>query len=208
MSRARIVELVQWWGWRRIVGGTTTVVAVVLVVYFAVRVDPPPVEDSIPLATNTSAVAVSPNDVMQSITVHVAGEVQHPGVYTLPSGSRVIDAVEAAGGVTGKAHTDAINLAAPLVDAVQVVVPRKGARVTRPPNQSSSPAAVAGSTLVNVNSASASELDDLPGVGPATAKAIVDTRAAKGPFAAAEDLLDVPGIGPAKLAQIRPLITW
>lgn len=208
MSRARIVELVQWWGWRRILGGTATAVAVALVVYFAVRVDPPPVEESIPLAAQSSVVSVSANDASSSLTVHVAGEVLHPGVYSLPSGSRVVDAVEAAGGVTARAHTDAINLAAPLIDSVQVVVPRKGARVVRPSDRSSSPVTITTSTLVNVNSASVSELDDLPGVGPATAQAIVDTRATKGPFAAAEDLLDVPGIGPAKLAQIRPLITW
>jgi len=87
-------------------------------------------------------------------------------------------------------------------------VPRKGSRVTRKPDQPTNGVAASGNALVNVNTASASELDELPGVGPATAKAIVDTRASKGPYGSAEDLLDVPGIGPAKLAQIRPLITW
>lgn len=131
-----------------------------------------------------------------------------PGVYSLPGGSRVIDAVNAAGGVTTKAYTDAINLAAPLVDAVQVIVPRKGSPATQRPADSLGTKAPESNSLVNVNSATASELDELPGVGPATAKAIVETRLAKGPFTSADDLLDVPGIGPAKLAQMRPLITW
>ena len=182
--------------------------ALALVVYFAVRVEPPPIEDSIPLSTASTASAALPTEQPLVLAVHVGGEVLRPGVYSLPSGSRVVDAVEAAGGVTSRAHTDAINLAAPLVDAMQVIVPRKGARVTRQPDQSSTAVTPGNSSLVNINSALASELDELPGVGPATAKAIVDTRSSKGPFGSAEDLLDVPGIGPAKLSQIRPLITW
>lgn len=208
MSRARIFELARWWGWKRIVGGTAAAFTLALVVYLAVRVEPPPIEDTIPMSGVTSPPSPSLSSTPLVLTVHVGGEVLRPGVYSLPSGARVVDAVDAAGGVTAKAHTDSINLAAPLVDAMQVIVPRKGARVARRPDQPSTAATTAGSSLVNINSASASELDELPGVGPATAKAIVDTRSSKGPYGSAEDLLDVPGIGPAKLAQIRPLITW
>ena len=207
MATARIVELAQWWGWKRSVGGAVGAIGFALLVYFAVRVEPPPVEESIPMSTTMSP-AVSSAVTSHVLTVHVGGEVVHPGVYSLPSGSRVVDAVSAAGGVTARAHTDAINLAAPLVDAIQIIVPRKGSRVAQQPVASPGAQASASSGLVNVNSASASELDELPGVGPTTAKAIVETRLAKGPFASADDLLDVPGIGPAKLAQIRPLITW
>ena len=203
MADARVIELLRWWGWRRVVGGLVGALGVALVVYFAVRVEPPPVEESIPMPVVTSSAVES-----SVITVHVGGEVLHPGVYSLPSGSRVVDAVTAAGGVTAKAYTDAINLAAPLVDAVQVIVPRKGSPVARGVSGPVGSQEPEGSALVNINTASASALDGLPGVGPATAKAIVETRSSKGPFASADDLLDVPGIGPAKLAQIRPLITW
>ena len=208
MSRARIFELAHWWGWRRIVGGAAVALVVALVVYFAVRVEPPPIEDTIPMSGST-VISPMPSSIAAFVlTVHVGGEVVHPGVYSLPAGSRVVDAVEAAGGVTSKAHTDAINLAAPLVDSEQVIVPRKGSRVTRKLERQTDGVATSGNALVNVNTASVSELDGLPGVGPATAKAIVDMRASKGQYGSAEDLLDVPGIGPAKLAQIRPLITW
>jgi competence protein ComEA len=110
--------------------------------------------------------------------------------------------------VTGKAELDAINLAAPLVDAVQVLVPRKGSTPRRQPSGLVSPASPAGSPLVNINTASLAELDALPGVGPSTAKAILETREKRGSFSSVDDLLDVPGIGPAKLAQIRDLVTW
>ena len=203
MSLTRIIELVQWWGWKRAVGGVVSAVGVAVVVYFAVRVEPPPVEELIPMPTITSPAVES-----VVLKVHVGGEVLRPGVYSLPRGSRVVDAVSAAGGLTAKAHADGINLAAPLVDAVQVIVPRKGAAVVVRPVTTPGAKVPANSGLVNVNSATASELDELPGVGPTTANAIVETRLSKGPFASADDLLDVPGIGPSKLAQIRPLITW
>lgn len=203
MSLTRIIELVRWWGLKRAVGGVVSAVGVAVVVYFAVRVEPPPVEDLIPMPTITSPAVES-----VVLKVHVGGEVLRPGVYSLPRGSRVVDAVSAAGGLTAKAHADGINLAAPLVDAVQVIVPRKGAAVVARPVTTPGAKVPATSGLVNVNSATASELDELPGVGPTTAKAIVETRLSKGPFGSADDLLDVPGIGPAKLAQIRPLITW
>jgi competence protein ComEA len=200
---ARIVDLVKWWGWRRAAGGAVGAIGIALIVYFAVRVEPPPIEESIPMPIVSSSLVGS-----LVLTVHVGGEVNQPGVYSLPSGSRVVDAVTAAGGVTAKAHTDSINLAAPLADAVQVIVPRKGSPAAQQHIDSLTVKAPVSSSLININSATAKELDVLPGVGPATSKAIVETRVAQGPFASAEDLLDVPGIGPAKLAQIRPLITW
>ena len=203
----RVLELLRWWGWKRALGGLFGALGIALVVYFAVRVEPPPVEQSIPMPLSLSTSTPSTFGSLV-LTVHVGGEVMHPGVYSLPGGSRVVDAVTAAGGVTTKAYTDAINLAAPLVDSVQVIVPRKGSVVAQRTAEPAGPQEPTGRSLVNINTASASALDELPGVGPATAKAIVETRSSKGPFATADDLLDVPGIGPAKLAQIRPLITW
>ena len=173
MVLARLVAVVQWWGIRRVASAALGVVGVSAVVYWAVRVEPPPVESSIP-----SAATVAPVVSLVAITVHVGGEVVNPGVYSLPPGARVVDAVTAAGGVTGKAELDAINLAAPLVDAVQVLVPRKGSTPRRQPSGLVSPVGPAGSPLVNINTASL------------------------------DDLLDVPGIGPAKLAQVRDLVTW
>lgn len=173
-----------------------------VVITWAVRVEPPPVESTIPLATSLAPTPSGP------LTVHVGGEVNAPGVYTLPAGSRIVDAVLAAGGATLKAETDAINMASPLVDAMQVLVPRSGTGAGPRRASTTLPAPPVGPKLINVNTATITELDGLPGVGPATAKAIVETRERNGYYQSADDLLDVPGIGPSKLAQIRALITW
>jgi competence protein ComEA len=131
------------------------------------------------------------------IVVHVAGAVAEPGLVELSQGARVADAIAAAGGMTDDALETAINLAAPVDDGVQVVVPVAGEFVV----------GVAGSGTgdgrVYVNRASESELDALPGVGPVLAAEIVAHRDIHGPFAVVEDLLDVPGIGEAKLASMR-----
>lgn len=134
------------------------------------------------------------------IWVHVAGAVAAPGVYPLPEGSRAIDAVEAAGGLAPDADPDAVNLAAEVADGSQVRVPAQG---------EAAPAAQAGASSfkVNVNQAGTDELQTLPGVGLATAEAIVRERQENGPFASPEDLVRVPGIGEKKLARIIGLVT-
>lgn len=132
------------------------------------------------------------------LLVHVAGEVQHPGVVRLERGARVVDAIEAAGGATRSAVLAGINLAAPLIDGSQIIVP--SILDYRPVPGSS------GDGLVPVNTASSVELETLPGVGPVMAGRIVSHREQNGPFAEFEDLLDVPGIGEATLARLRPLI--
>jgi competence protein ComEA len=149
-----------------------------------------------------------------NIVVHVAGEVNKPGVYTLPNSARMIDAVTAAGGATARADLEVINLATPLIDSSQIYVPAKGvaARPTfvRPQpgvngvaSATNSPSAIG---VVNINRASVTELDALPGVGPSTAQSIVDYRSANGPFGSPEDLLNVKGIGPAKFEAMRKLV--
>jgi competence protein ComEA len=130
------------------------------------------------------------------LLVHVAGEVHRPGVVRLAPGTRVVDAIEAAGGATRSAVLAGINLAAPLIDGSQIIVPsaldqRSGS---------------SGDGLVHVNTASTVELETLPGVGPVMAGRIVSHREQHGQFAVLEDLLDVPGIGEATLARLRPLI--
>jgi competence protein ComEA len=132
--------------------------------------------------------------------VHVAGAVVHPGVQRLPGDARVGDAIVAAGGARPDADTDAINLAAKVSDGDRVYVPRRGEIV--PPAASgagmSGPAAV-----LDLNAATADQLDALPGIGPATAQAIVQYRTEHGRFRSVDGLLAVRGIGPSKLAAIR-----
>ncbi len=142
------------------------------------------------------------------VTVHVAGSVLTPGVYELDSGARVHEAIDQAGGITVDADVDTLNLAAPLADGSRIYVPAvgeevlAGALIDVPP--------VAGAVEagpIDVNQATAAELDGLPGVGPATSMAIVTERQRNGPFLSVDDLERVPGIGPAKLASIRDLVT-
>lgn len=138
------------------------------------------------------------------LVVHVAGSVVAPGVYELVSGSRVVDALSAAGGPLARAATDAVNLASRLDDGQKVYLPAIGEAVV----ESSLSADDTTSPIVDVNAATAEQLDRLPGVGPSTAAAIISRREEIGRFAAEEDLLSVPGIGPAKIAAWRGLITF
>ena len=137
-----------------------------------------------------------------AVVVHVIGRVRRPGVVTLPFGSRVIDAVTAAGGLRPGATSGDLNLARVLVDGEQVIV-------GRPP--ASAPDASAGASaspdgLLNLNTATATDLEALPGVGPVLAGRIVAWRDANGPFPSVEILGEVSGIGDALLAQLRPLV--
>ena len=214
----RLIVQIRWFGVRRVV--TSALAAFVLAVgaWWVVRVPPAPVESGISF-TGTSLVRdqSSSSDAAAlalNIVVHVAGEVNKPGVYTLPNSARMIDAVTAAGGATTHADLEVINLATPLIDSSQIYVPAKGvaARPTfiRPQpgvngvaSATNSPSA---SGVVNINRASVTELDALPGVGPSTAQSIVDYRSANGPFGSPEDLLNVKGIGPAKFEAMRKLV--
>lgn len=206
-----------------VLGGTVIAVAA----WWLVRVPPPPVEATLPTiapvgasmtGASASGVAATAPAPALDVVVHVAGEVRNPGVYSLSPGARVVDALAAAGGPTASADLDRVNLAVPLGDAVQVYVPRRGRRSpsrapqpgvnapSLPAPATGAPGAATGSTLVSLNTATAQQLDDLPGVGPATAAAIIGHRERNGPFASVDDLLAVPGIGPSKLARLRDLV--
>ena len=137
----------------------------------------------------------------QELVVDVAGAVRRPGLYHLPPGTRIADAVAAAGGVTAKADEAAVNLASPLADGEQVLVPGPGAAGAGGGGGAASAAAP-----VDLNSATPEQLDTLPGVGPSTAAKIVAFRQAHGPFHSVEELDAVPGIGPSRIAELKGLV--
>jgi len=144
----------------------------------------------------------SPPAVVESVpnvvVVHVVGAVVRPGVFVLAGGSRVADAVEAAGGATDEADLAALNLARPLVDGEQLYVPLPGEVVPGAPGGP----AVVDDGRVDLNNATQSELETLPGVGPVIAGRIIDGR----PFASVDSLEKVSGIGPATMARLRDLV--
>ena len=230
-------HFLKWYGPARAFATAGSVAVVCVGAWWLLRAPAPPLENSIPLVSIASASDSSSSSVVgaipsttlvgvREVVVHVAGAVNTPGVYRLKPTARVIDAVNAAGGVTVSADTAAVNLALPLLDAEQVYIPTRSSKkphttvaVQRKlPTTPSSPsstvaAAIVGATessvksaLVNINTATALELEALPSVGPSTAKAIVSFRAKNGPFGKAEDLLKVPGIGDGKLAAMKPFV--
>jgi competence protein ComEA len=139
------------------------------------------------------------------VVVDVAGAVRRPGVYRLPSGARIAEAIARAGGMNRHAAIASVNLAAPLADGEQVLVPSLG------PGGAGAPSATSGSgptsSPVDLNSATVEQLDALPGIGPVTAQKIVDYRTEHGPFASVDDLDAIPGIGPARIENLRGLVT-
>lgn len=199
-------------------GAHVAVIAIVVAVaigvaaFLAVRADPQVVPELAPVSEPLVSTSVSPTTSVDAsasseaeVTVDVAGKVRRPGIAVLPPGSRVVDAVEAAGGARRGVDLVSLNLARPLVDGEQILV---GVPV---------PAGVVGSlgatpgpptgSLVNLNSADLAALETLPGVGPVTAGAIVSWRTEHGGFTAVEELLEVDGIGDATLAEIAPHVT-
>ena len=136
--------------------------------------------------------------VQARLVVHVVGAVRRPGLYRLPQGARIADAVERAAGATRRADLSLINLAAPLADGMQVVVPARAR-----PGAGGDASAAAAAGPVHLNTATLEELDTLPGVGPVTAQKILDYRQQHGAFASIDELDAIPGIGPARLEQLR-----
>ena len=227
----RAMAWVEWLGVARLATAALSVVLVCGGVFWLTRNPPPSTEASLPVAvagsTPDTSPVTTPNaeppvgsspaptvGATSEVVVHVMGEVREPGVYRLVAGDRVADAVAAAGGATSAAEVDRLNLAAPLRDGDRVQVPAVGDELA--PNElvvaapsagagvdATDSAGVADGGVVDVNRAGPDELQRLPGVGPATASAIVTERERGGPFSSLADLERVPGIGPAKLAALE-----
>jgi competence protein ComEA len=217
----RLRQWVAFIGPQRILAGGGTAIVLAGLAWFVLKPSPVPIDAYVPRVTTVSAM---PSTVPPSIiTVHVAGGVKNPGVYRLSSSARVVDAVASAGGALRSADLESINLAQTITDTEQIYIPIKKVsrpRVTTAPRlrpqrttPTTVPVIIDGNTgaqpdrLINLNTATASELDSLTGVGPSTAKAIIAYRSKKGLFSKVEDLLNVPGIGPAKLTALRDQVT-
>lgn len=201
-----------------IAGAVVGVVVLTLVGLFVLRAPSaaaPPTELSLPRADGVGVAggggggaSAGPTTTIAGVVVHVAGAVVKPGLVRLPAGARVADAVDAAGGLRPDADLDRLNLAALLADGQRVWVPVVGQDAPPEVGPGGGPggAGAAGNgapAIVDLNTATATELESLPGVGPATAQAILDQRRRVGRFRSVDDLLDVRGIGPSKLAALR-----
>jgi competence protein ComEA len=176
--------------------------AAVVVVFAAVRA----------IDERTAPAIVIDNSLVQpGIVVDLRGEVVNPGVYALPAGSRLDDAVVAAGGLTDGADLTQLNLAARLQDGAIVTVPGVAALGAQSPAEDGTSVATAGENqsggLINLNSASAAELDTLPGVGEVTSGRIIAYREANGPFRSVDDLVHVQGVSMKTINGLRDLVT-
>ena len=156
------------------------------------------------LATSGS---VSPSATPDVMIVDVAGAVRRPGVFEFDPGDRVIDAVERAGGALERADLTLLNLAAPLTDGQQILVPKKGETASVAPVGTGTTGTGTTGAVVNVNTADEPTLETLNGVGPVLAAAIIQYRTEHGPFASVDQLDEVSGIGPATLEDLRSQVT-
>lgn len=212
-ARMREVRaLVHWLGPGRILTTVITIPAIAVGAYLLVRTPAPPVEAGIEYATIVPAQEqdqVGQTSGATQVMVHVAGHVYSPGVYALDTGQRIVDAIRAAGGAQPIADLNTINLALLVKDGDQVYVPAVGEVQLSPATGRIGISSATGENEfpVNINSATAPQLDSLPGIGPSTAAAIVGHRDKFGPFASTSGLLDVAGIGPAKFEAIKDLVT-
>ena len=214
----RVGAWMEWVGVGRLAASALALAVVLAGGYWLVKPPTATTESKLPYAGSASTMLGASNSTVGNplttttielgfVIVHVAGAVNAPGVYQLATGSRVIDAVQVAGGFAVDANPDAVNLAALLADSERIYVPALGELMA--------PVVTAGNGVgtasevwpININSATAERLVDLPGVGPATAAAIIAYRDQHGPFASVDQLADVRGIGPAKLDAIRALVT-
>jgi competence protein ComEA len=226
---AAIAAWLHWFGVSRLLATAVSVLVVIGGAVWLLRAPAASTESGLPVADGSTPAATlpppptspavpttgPPSAPVESVVVHVAGAVSSPGVYELAPAMRVADAVEAAGGPLPDGDLDALNLAATVLDGQRIYVPHVGeVDPATIPSGGGSDAGIAGATTpgapsgpVDLNTATAADLETLPGVGPATAAAIIDDRDRNGPFASVDDLDRVAGIGPAKLAALRDQVT-
>ncbi|WP_051215318.1 helix-hairpin-helix domain-containing protein [Granulicoccus phenolivorans] len=222
-----VVDRLRGWGFERrhlMVLGVIAAIALVLSLYLVLRAKPVPVPAAAAVVTESAAPAVSASATPspQQITVHVVGAVKQPGVVRLTSGARVIDAIEAAGGLTGDARPGELNLAQPVSDGQQVVIgsaATPGGQVRQPEGDGAgsggggSGGGGGGSGTpgpgqkLNLNNATQAQLESLPGIGPKTAEKILAWRKEHGRFTRIEELQEVPGIGAKTFAELAPHVT-
>jgi competence protein ComEA len=196
LRRAR--EIIDFWGSGRLVATAVAALSVTAAGIWLLSPSRPPVEAAIPTYSPTAdSTEPGAGEPIVRVTVHVAGAVKRPGVYRLDAGSRVHEAIDAAGGPTAEADTDRVNLAAPLVDGAQVRLPEFG-EIAADSSDTEGP--------VNINSADAATLEGLPGIGPSLARAIIDERERSGPFGGVDDLDRVSGLGPVRIDALRDLV--
>jgi competence protein ComEA len=206
----------------RVVLAVVALAAAGLGVWWLLRAPAPATELSLPYAPGAGADAgaapVATGATTTSapapveVVVHAAGAVVTPGVHRVAAGGRVADLLAAAGGPAVDADLDRVNLAAPLVDGQRVWFPRIGEAAPPPVPGEGGPAPPApdgasAAAPLDLNAATADQLETLPGIGPSIAAAIVEHRDRRGPFRTVDDLLDVAGIGPARLEELRELVT-
>ncbi len=168
-----------------------------------------PTPETIEIATPTVMARAAGTSAPGPLIMHVVGAVARPGVYTLAPGSRLNDAVRAAGGLTAQADVERVNLADFARDGAQLYVPYRGTPAPPSPTPLSASAGdnAQALELVNINTATAKELEELSGIGPTLAERVVAYRQTHGPFASIEAIQQVAGIGPACYEQIKPYIT-
>jgi competence protein ComEA len=196
---------------RVLLGGLLLVAALLVGARFVVRAGTPadapapPIVGSAEDPTGAGSVSAGASQAPSTrLVVYVVGAVRRPGLYRVPQGSRVADAVARAGGVTRKADPAALNLAAPVADGEQVLVPARLPRAVAAAQGAPTPGVPVGP--IQLSSATAEQLDSLPGIGPATAQKILDYRAEHGAFRSVDELDEVPGIGPTRVEQLRGLV--
>ena len=212
----KLQTTIKWFGLSRLIGSFLSLIAVALAGWWLLRIPPPPPEDSIPIASTVTTLSFAMSSsqataLISEITVHIAGAVKTPGVYQFRLGARINDGVVAAGGATAQADLDSVNLAMLLSEGIQIYIPKRNEKphiVVQPrftnPTSSNDATDKQLQVSININTATAIELEQLAGVGPSTAKAIIAFREKNGSFKTVEDLLNVRGIGPAKLSEILP----
>lgn len=191
----------------RILPKILIVLAVVFVVCLYVSFSAPAgfvISESQESETASTRLAATSDKAASVVVVHVDGGVVVPGVYELEEGKRVRDAIECAGGLTSEADTTSINLAALLVDAQKIYVPLQGESEHASSGVTSTNSS--GTSLININTATAEELDTLPGVGSSTAATIIQDREKSGPFTSIEDIMRISGIGEKKFEKIKDYI--